>query len=206
MRKIDLSHWDRREHFEMFSAQSFPFFGVTFPLDVTPLYDCCKKQGISFYYSLTYLTMKAMEPIENFHYRIRGGEVFYWEELLPSFTDMHPGSELFHIVTMPAGEDMAAFCRAAKEKSRRQTTLLEQEKESDNLVFISSLPWFDATGTMNDRNLDPDDSFPRIVWGKYTPQEGRRVLHYSIEVNHRLMDGIHVGKFYERLSALIAAL
>ena len=147
-----------------------------------------------------------MEPIKNFHYRIRGTDVVLVDELWPSFTDMHPGSELFHIVTMPAGEDIAAFCSAAKEKSAAQTALLVQEEETDNLIFISSLPWFDATGTMNDRNLTPDDSFPRVVWGKYCEQEGKKILHYSIEVNHRLMDGIHIGKFYERLNALIAAL
>lgn len=206
MREIELSTWDRREHFAMFSRQTFPFFGVTFPLDVTRLYGYTKANGISFYYALTYLTIKAMEPIENFRYRIRDGRVWICDELVPSFTDMHPGSELFHIVTMPAGNDLLAFCVEAKEMSAAQTTLLDQEQEKDNLVFISSLPWFDATGTMNDRNLDPDDSFPRVVWGRYIEQDGRKVLHYSLECNHRLMDGIHAGKFYERLTGLIDTL
>lgn len=205
MRIIDVEHWDRREHFKMFSAQTFPFFGVTFPLDVTRLIDYTKRNHISFYYSLVYLTAKAMEPIENFHYRIRDDQVVCVDELIPSFTDLHPGSELFHIVTMPAGDDLAAFCREAKLRSEAQTTLLSGE-DRDELIFISCLPWFDLTGAMNDRNLDPGDSFPRVVWGKYTDQDGRRVLHYSIEVNHRLMDGIHIGKFYQNLCDLIAAL
>lgn len=206
MREIDLSSWNRREHFNMFSAQSFPFFGVTFPLDVTHLYDYAKENKISFYYALCYLTTKAMESIENFRYRVKDGRVFLYDELIPSFTDMHKGSELFYIVTMPAGDDLIAFCRTAKEKSAVQQTLLDQEKEEDNLVFISSLPWFDMTGAMNDRNLDPDDSFPRVVWGKYIEQEGRKVLHFSLEVNHRLMDGIHAGKLYNKLNEMIAAL
>lgn len=205
MRIIDLEHWDRREHYKMFSAQTFPFFGVTFPLDVTRLYDYTKRNHISFYYSLAYLTAKAMEPIENFHYRIRGGQVVCVDELIPSFTDLHTGSELFHIVSLPAGDDLPAFCRKAKEVSERQTTLLSGE-DRDEYIFISCLPWFDLTGAMNDRNLDPDDSFPRVVWGKYTEQDGRKMLHYSIEVNHRLMDGLHIGKFYQNLCGLIAAL
>ena len=43
-------------------------------------------------------------------------------------------------------------------------------------------------------------SYKGITWGKYIRQEnGRETLGLSIEVNHRLVDGVHLGRFYESL-------
>ena len=70
---IDLNTWDRREHYKLFSAQQFPYLGVTFRLDVTRLHRWCKENGVSFYYALCWYSIRAMEPIENFHYRLMGG-------------------------------------------------------------------------------------------------------------------------------------
>ena len=58
----------------------------------------------------------------------------------------------------------------------------------------------DLTGCTNERDFDKDDNIPRITWGKYVRQEnGRETLGLSIEVNHRLIDGVHLGRFYESL-------
>ena len=64
----------------------------------------------------------------------------------------------------------------------------------------------DVTGLTNERNLDPDDAIPRIAWGKYIDIDGRKHLHISLEVNHRFIDGVHIGKFNEALCRLIEAL
>ena len=45
-----------------------------------------------------------------------------------------------------------------------------------------------------------------MAWGKYEEKDGRLVLSMSLELNHRLVDGVHVGQFYQCLNALIEAL
>ena len=59
----------------------------------------------------------------------------------------------------------------------------------------------------NERDLTApgarDDSVPHIAWGKYTEKGGRLTLGISIEVNHRLIDGLHIGRFAEELTRLI---
>ena len=79
-------------------------------------------------------------------------------------------------------------------------------QEGDDLIFLSCLPWLDITALTNERDFDPDDAIPRLAWGKYVLREGRLELGYSVEVNHRFIDGLHIGRFGERLQALIEAL
>ncbi len=36
--------------------------------------------------------------------------------------------------------------------------------------------------------------------------DGREMLSLSLELNHRLLDGIHAGQFYEKLNGILEAL
>lgn len=203
--KIDRAVWPRRELFDFFSGMSQPFYSVAFKLDVTRLYQFTKENRLSFYYALVYLSTQAVNSVENFRYALDHGEPVLLDRRIPSFTDLHPGSELFHIVTMPCEGSIGDFCRAAREKSLAQTTLLSQE-DSPDLVFYSCLPWLELTAVTNNRDFDPDDSVPRIVWGRYAEDRGRKVLGMSVELNHRFVDGLHIGRFHEALAASIEAL
>ena len=101
MQKIDLAVWPRAELFRFFSAVSQPFYSVTFRVDVTNLHAYARAHGVSFYYALGYLVTDAVNAVENFRYTIRSGEVWLLDKRVPSFTDLKPGSQQFHIVTLP---------------------------------------------------------------------------------------------------------
>ena len=206
MKKVDMTHWERAELFEFFSSVSHPFYSVTFRVDVTNLYRYVKEHQLSFYYSLSWLATRAVNSVENFRYLLRDGQLFLTEERVPSMTDMKPGSSRFHIVTLPYQEDMAAFCAAAKARSAVQTTLLDQDDENDTLIYFSCTPWFDLTALTNERDFDRDDNIPRIAWGRYVEENGRKTLGMSVEVNHRFIDGYHLGKFYQLLQQEIDTL
>lgn len=199
----DMQTWPRRELFEFFSAASQPFYSVTYRLDVTKLCEFARREGVSFYLALTYLVTSAINSVEAFKYFLADGKLARLTERIPSFTDKKEDSELFHIVTMPAEGSILDFCRAAKEKSSRQTEFIDMSSEGDDLLFISSLPWLDITALTNERNFDPDDAVPRIAWGKFVEENGRKVLGMSVEVNHRFIDGTHIGKFNDELCRLI---
>lgn len=206
MVKIDYDNWERRELFEFFSAVSQPFYSVTFNLDVTNLYNYTHSRRLSFYYALTYLVTKAVNSVDNFLYAIEDGEIVKHDELLCSFTDLKKDSDNFHIVTMPCEGTLDEFCAAAEKKSAAQKEFINMEEEGKNLIFISCLPWIELTGLTNERNFDRDDNIPRIAWGKYHEDNGRKVLGMSLELNHRFCDGVHIGKFAKVLERLIAEL
>ena len=53
----------------------------------------------------------------------------------------------------------------------------------------------------NERDIRPgyaDSSIPQIAWGKYRDEDGRKTLNISMEVNHRFVDGLNIGRFSER--------
>ncbi|MCI9578966.1 MAG: hypothetical protein HFF98_08980 [Oscillibacter sp.] len=202
---VDKAAWPRRELFDFFSPMSQPFFSVTFRQDVTRLYAFTKENHLSFYHSLVWLCTRAVNQVEAFRYALRGEELVLFDRRNPSFTDLKPGAEQFHIVTLPMEEDIRAFCAAARAKSAAQTTFLDQEDSLD-LIYFTCLPWVELTALTNERDFDPNDAVPRIAWGKYARKGDRKVLHISLELNHRFVDGLHVGRFHEELTKLIEAL
>ena len=46
--EIDISNWNRKEHFEFFSAFDEPFFGITTPIDCTIAMKKAKEIQIPF--------------------------------------------------------------------------------------------------------------------------------------------------------------
>lgn len=206
---IDRAVWPREEHYRFFAAMSNPVFTLTFPVDVTNLRAYVKERGLSFYTALVFLMTKSLEDVEAFRLRDRNGTIVRHDRLVPSFTDLKPGSDLFHIVTLEAGEDLEDFCRRAKALSPTATGLFVSgpgEWDHDQEIFFTCLPWVPVTGALNERDNDPCDAIPRIAWGKWEEKHGRTVLSVSLEANHRLVDGVHVGQFYQALERRLAAL
>lgn len=203
---IPWADWSRRDVFEFFSGMSDPFYSVTFTVDVTNLCRFTKETGLSFYYALVYLCTQAVNRVEAFQYVLNDGALFRLNGRSPSFTDLKKSAEQFHIVTMPCAGGIADFCRAARETSAAQTAFIRAEAESDALIYFSCLPWLELTALTNERDFDKDDAIPRIAWGRYTETGGRKKLNMSVEVNHRFIDGLHIGRFSETLAGLIEAL
>lgn len=207
MTTIDKNAWPRRGHYEFFAPMSHPFYSLTFPVEVTGLRSFCRAHGLSFYPAMVFAVTKAMEQVDAFRVRERDGAIVQYDALVPSFTDLRPDSDLFYIVTLEAGEDLAEFCRRAKAQSAAQTEFLPSGPwDPEQEVYFTCLPWFPLTALTNERNLDPADSIPRVSWGRWEEREGRTLLSLSLELNHRLVDGVHVGRFYEALNRFIQSL
>ena len=208
MQIVEKESWPRRAVYEFFAGMSHPFYALTFPVDVTPLRAWCKERGLSFYAAMVYGVTKAMERVDAFLYKDRGEQIVKVDRLVPSFTDLHPGSEQFHIVTLEAGDNLADFCRRARAKSAAQTVFISESGPwaPDELVYFSCLPWFPLTAATNERDADPSDSIPRVTWGRWEERDGRTLLSLSLELNHRLLDGAHVGRFYAELNAWLQTL
>lgn len=206
MERIDVSTWERREIYETFSKCGWPFYAVTIPVDVTNVKAFAKAKGLSFYHLMVWLVTKAVNAVPALRVRIRGGEVVRLDVTHPSFTSMRPGSEAFQIITIPWEPDMDAFCARARERCDSQQSFIEQQMETDELIYISCTPWFDFTSLTNEHDLNRDDAIPRVAWGKYYEDAGRLWVHLSIEVNHRTVDGFHLGQFKAALDRAIEAL
>ena len=83
---IDIATWNRKEHFEHFSAFDDPFFGVTVNVDCTRAYREAKDKGISFSLLVLHRIITAAAKVEEFRYRIEGDRVVCYDSLLPEAT------------------------------------------------------------------------------------------------------------------------
>ena len=61
---IDIATWNRKEHFEHFSAFDDPFFGVTVNVDCTRAYREAKNKGVSFSLLLLHRIITAAAKVE----------------------------------------------------------------------------------------------------------------------------------------------
>ena len=165
-----------------------------------------KARGLSFYHSLIWLCTRALERVDAFSYAVSEDRVVRLESRRSSFTHLKAGSETFRIVTVPCEGSLEDFCAAAREKCERQERFIDYAGEGIDMIFFSCLPWVDVTALTNERDLDVDDAIPRIAWGKFVEENGRKTLGLSIEVNHRFIDGLHIGQFARALETLFAEL
>lgn len=83
---IDIATWNRREHYEHFSAFDDPFFGVTVNVDCTRAYQEAKDKGVSFSLLVLHRIVTAAAAVEEFRYRIEGDRVVCYDSLLPEAT------------------------------------------------------------------------------------------------------------------------
>lgn len=202
MRKIDLSSWPRRRHFDLFRSFDYPHFALTANVDITAFHAALKQQGLPFHTALVHLLASAANALPEFRQRIRGRapdlEVVEHEVVHPSFTVPSEG-ELFSFCTVPYHPDLPTFAARAEERIRlaRQRAVLEDEPGQDDLLYMTSLPWVSFTSLMHPIRLNPADSVPRIAWGKYFAEGERLVLPLSLQAHHGLMDGLHAGRFYQ---------
>ena len=203
-KELNIREWDRREAYAYYCRLSNPFYMVTFRQEVTRLYDYTKARGLSFYEGMIWACTQALNGVDAFRVTSREGRLFLLDRRDPSFTDIKPGTERFHIVTMAHLPRIGDFCREASRLRKLQEAFIDPDKESDALIYYTCMPWIDLTALTNGRDLSApgalEDSIPRIAWGRFNDENGKKTLGISVEVNHRFIDGIHIGRFAELLT------
>ncbi|MBQ1820178.1 MAG: hypothetical protein II117_01110 [Clostridia bacterium] len=206
-KRIDRADWNRNAHDRLFARLEVPFYSLTWRLDVTEAAAFAKRNGISFYATLIWCTMKAMNGVEAFRYELRKDEVYLLDHRNPSYTYQWD-EELFGIcgaewIDGENPKDFAARLKALEAKNASPIPTAESDAAGHD-VYISSLPWIDYTHVAQEFPLDNTDSTPRVLWGRYeTDEKGRKTLSYTVQVNHRLIDGVHLMRLNEALTGAI---
>lgn len=210
MQNIDLNTWKRKEHFQFFYRMDYPHFNICMNLDVTHFLDYVKDRHVSFYYAMIYAVTRVVNDSDDFKYRIRDGKVVLHSIVHPSFTDMDATKQddLFKLVTIDMKDDLFDFVKTANEANENQKDYFGLEKliGRDDLIYITCVPWISFTHISHTITLQKNDSIPRISWGKYFNDSNNVILPFSVQVNHALIDGVHIAKFIEKLQCFIDAL
>lgn len=197
---LDIERWPRRHLFDFFKDYENPFFNVCANIDITALLSLGRStETLSLSLAYLFFSLKAANEVEPFRYRLRGDQVVIHDRI-------HGGSTLllddqtFKFYYFDFDEDFARFqmgAKASRERARVPSGSLEDQPARDDLIHYSVLPWISFTSFSHARKGDRQDSIPKIVFGKYFSEGGAVKMPLSVEVHHALMDGVHVGEYFE---------
>ncbi len=200
---IDMSNDPRRSHFEYFSKMADPYLGVTVQVTVDGFVQHCKENHHPFFLSFLYCIGQAANEIPELRRRISGEQVIEFESCDTSHTVMRDNDTYAYcrLNTMQPFESYIAQAMVSQEQAKQSGTL-DEEGDPISLLFISSMPWLHYTALVQPTPR-PADSNPRIIWGRYASVNGRLVMPVTLLVNHALVDGLHVARFYAALERRI---
>ena len=200
-KKFNVSKWNRKEAFAFFKEYDDPFFNVTTQLEVTSLYHYCQKNKISFFLASLYYTLKIANQIPEFRLRFKKEEVVIYDRIDAGATILNEDGETFSFCYLDFLESLEDFLKEGTKRveAQKKKGTLKEKKSKLNLIYFSSLPWVSFTSMKHARHFDKQQSIPKIAFGKLYNERSIWKLPFSVEVNHALMDGRHVGLFIEEL-------
>lgn len=204
-RYLDIENWSRRELFEFFIGYANPYFNVCVQLDVTEFLTFVRARSTKVSLALHYFALRVANEIEPFRYRLKEGKVVIFDSIHGGTTVLLP-NESFAYAYFEYQPDFEKFADAmgkAVEAVRTSTGPLKPTMR-DDVIYHTTLPWISFTSFMHARTPGRGDSIPRIVFGKFLQSGGRTMMPISVEVHHALMDGLHVGRYLDRLAQVLA--
>lgn len=198
MKYLDLENWNRKQHFEHFSQLLDPYFAVTVDVDVTNAYQVAKEKNISFFVIYLHSCLKTINSIENFRYRITNDKRIRVYDVIHASATIMRADNTFGFSFIYYSDNLDEFHRNFNKEKERilNSTNLFPLINSDDCVYCSALPWIHFTGHKEPRNSE-NDSITRLAFGKFIEKENTLKMPVSITVNHALIDGYHVGLFFE---------
>jgi len=198
MEFLDIETWNRKQHFEYFKQLIDPYFGVTVEVDVTKAYQTAKEKEIPFFVLYLHACMKAINVVENFKYRITEDERIRIYDVIHASATIMRADNTFGFSFINYSDSLDEFHENFKKEKARilNSTDLFPPINSDNCVYCSALPWLNFTGHKEPKGSE-SDSITRLAFGKFIEKENTLKMPVSITVNHALIDGYHVGLFFE---------
>ncbi len=200
---IDMEKDPRCGQFAYFRGMTFPFAGLTVEMDITDM--MAARGGRPFFLSMLYAVVRAANAVPQLRRRILpDGRVAEYDWCAPSYTAMKSDGVYVYCNVegaLPYDEFVAQGQRRQREVLERGT--LTEDGDVLSYFFVSSLPWMHYSQLQHPA-VSPDDSNPRISWGKYVTVNGRTTLPVSLFVNHALADGLHISRFFLNLEKELA--
>jgi chloramphenicol O-acetyltransferase type A len=205
--EIDIESWPRRTTYEFFKDYDDPFFNFSANLDVTELYGFCKLHRLPYSLAALHCCQKAANEIREFRTRLFDGRLVEFERIHITQTILND-DETFSFSYYEMIDDIFSFVQSAKTAREyyKQLKTFDVESDRTDLIYYSVIPWVSFTSFKHATRLDKRQTVPRIVFGKMFDHGATKLMPLSVEANHTIMDGLHVGKLFNRFQEIVAEL
>ncbi len=204
-KELNIKNWTRLNQYKFFKEYDNPFFNICANVDVTKLKKITEKRKISFFIASLFLSQKTVNHIKEFKYRMKDDSVIIYDTIHAGSTILND-DETFSFCYFDFSDDFETFSNNAnkiiKQNSQNKKKLEDRANQPD-MIHYSVIPWIEFTSISHPRKFGTDDSIPKIVFGKYFKKDERLIMPVSISAHHSLMDGIHVGKYFDYFQKLL---
>jgi chloramphenicol O-acetyltransferase type A len=208
MQEFDVENWNRKSQFNFFKDYEDPFFNLTANIDVTNLYQFCKKQKLSFSLACIYVAIKSINEIPEFKLRFFKGKVVLFDEVPIGSTVLNEDNT-FSFCVFDLKSTIEEFIIEGNKviENHKKGIKFDPQESEVGIVHCSTLPWVSFTGMKHARKGDEGSKgIPKIVFGKWFEENSSKKIPFSVEVNHALMDGFHAGLLFEKMQNYIDSL
>jgi len=206
MIEFDVENWPRKVQYEFFKEYEDPFFNITANIEVTNLYNYCKKHKLSFSLACIYVAINAINKIPEFKLRFKNDKVVSFDLVNIGSTVLNEDTT-FSFCDFLYKPSIAEFVENGEkviENHKKGIRLFDANVNELAIVHCSTIPWISLTGFKHARKGDEKNiGIPKIVFGKWFEENKIKKIPFSVEVHHALMDGLQVGILYEKMQQYI---
>ncbi|MDJ0704583.1 MAG: chloramphenicol acetyltransferase [Leptolyngbyaceae cyanobacterium MO_188.B28] len=203
---LDIKEWERREHYYFFRDFENPFFTICADVDITQTLNYVKQHQLSFFLASLYLSIAVANRVKEFRYRIQDDDILIHERVHPSSTVLND-NKTFSFCYFKYTKSFSEF-NESSERILRLNREVKQQLASgshrSDVIYYSVIPWISFKSFTNLKRNSKKDSIPKIVFGKYYKDGQSMKMPVSVEVNHALIDGFHMGEFFKYFQEILS--
>jgi chloramphenicol O-acetyltransferase type A len=201
-RKIDLTCYKRLGMYEVFKDRQLPCFSITCNVDITNLMNFVKSKGYRFFITMSHGICNAINRVPELRQRLIDGELYEFERVDPGYTVLLDDST-FSFCDSLYLENFSEYYAYASQRIEAVKTCPDCGKdEKHHMFFITNLPWISFTSITHPYD-EKYGSIPVIAIGKYFRQGNQIIMPLGIQAHHGIVDGFHVGLFFEHLNRIV---
>ncbi|MES2152735.1 MAG: CatA-like O-acetyltransferase [Pseudomonadota bacterium] len=204
----------RRDRFNAFKQFENPLINVSFDLELRDFRPYCAERQLPPFHFFLYCVLSTLNGLDNFKYRIYGGDVIKIDEFYASYTVINQDHNLnFARFDMTFGlDEFVARSLLAKREAERSSLMINTaadltERELKNNFYITCMPWLRLSAIEHPIFRHALADIPSFAWGKYRAEEsGQMTIPFAVQAHHGFVDGYHIHQFAEALAAKVAAM
>ena len=201
-KKIDLTCYKRLGMYEAFKDKQMPCFSITCNVDITNLMSFTKSKGYRFFITMSYAVSRALNRVPELRQRFIDGELYEFERVDPGYTVLLDDST-FSFCDSRFIEKFEEYYEYAARRIDAVKVCPDCGKgEKHHMFFITNIPWISFTSITHPYD-EKFGSIPVIATGKYFRQGNQVFMPLGIQAHHGIVDGFHVGLFFDHLTRIV---
>ena len=199
--KVDMAAWDRRDLYTFYMTELKIVMNMTVKMDVTHALAFSRAKGLKFHSVMMWAVGQILNARDEFRYSLdENGELIKWDMISPSYTDFNPETEHFVKFVTEYSNDLYDFCaRVEIDKETHKMGCGFIPNQPKNVYDISCMPWVSYEALTLHVDAGGPCLFPVVLWGKYFEEGEKTLMPVTMNINHAVCDGFHLGRFFNEL-------